>query len=248
MLSSVIVLAALLAITHVVLYSAVTVSTLENKPRGVYFEDNALLPGLSAPTFSAAPRRSGRTAGSATPPGRIGESPPCVQLERLGLPCWQQRATNLTWTAIRPRGIYDGKEALALVVAPPRDGGNEAACGSPMHRIAPFMSHIDEKGHLAKTLFILFPDPNGATKNSVEGAIVHWLHTFYGSSPAFFPMSGSLRAAIVLEVPAEECARTSPTLYGVQLGVVGSRGRLPNMDLVNLASNALLPENTRIEE
>jgi len=45
-------LAALLPLAHVLLYPLASLSTLEAKPRGTYFEDNALLPNSAPPSFS----------------------------------------------------------------------------------------------------------------------------------------------------------------------------------------------------
>jgi hypothetical protein len=235
---------AILGVVHISLYSAISLSTAEMKPRGTYFEAPDLLPGLSAPTYRM--RRSLQK--SKEPP-----LSPCDHLEEMGLPCWKRCATNLTWTALRPRGMDDEKETLALIFAPPRKkrdaaGNNDArtrrhkAACSPLYLVDAFLNHMDEEGRFQKTLAVLFPGEGDG-----DAAIEEWLNGFYGRTMEHFPIAGALRAAVVVEFPTDECVSVSAPSYSSQLGVVGDLGRLPNMDLVNLVSNAFRPANTRIE-
>ena len=61
------------------------------------------------------------------------------------------------------------------------------------------------------------------------------------------PISGSLRAALILEFPAGECVSVSNPVFNGQLRIIGNKGRLPNMDLVNVVTNSVPPGSTRIE-
>ena len=61
------------------------------------------------------------------------------------------------------------------------------------------------------------------------------------------PISGSLRTALILEFPAGECVSVSNPVFNGQLRIIGDKGRLPNMDLVNVVTNSFPPGSTRIE-
>ena len=144
-------------------FSLVTLSTFEAKPRGVYFEENSLLPSLSTPSFRHPDSRmsSSNKSGSSSKVNEdlSFEAMTCHALAEQGLPCWQRQ--HLAWTVIRPRGVDDAKEALIFVAAPPRSEVGSYmqlshSC-SPLGTIMPLLAHLDLQGRLAKTLVVLFP-------------------------------------------------------------------------------------------
>ncbi len=156
-------------------FSLVTLSTFEAKPRGVYFEENSLLPSLSTPSFrhpdSRMPSSNKSGSSSKVSEDLSFETMACHALAGQGLPCWKRQ--HLAWTVIRPRGVDDAKEALIFVASPPRSevGSYMQLSHSCSHLsiIMPLLAHLDLQSRLAKTLVVLFPKfphSTGATRRS----------------------------------------------------------------------------------
>ncbi len=140
-----------LGLLHILLYPLVTFSTGEFKPRGTYFEENALQPSITQPRFVWEHARNQHES--------------CADFEAEGFPCFEPRAA-LRWSLLRPNFYDDGKEVLVLVVT--------STAISRSKLLAPFLAHLRKGRWLSKTIVVLMP-----ARASSPDAVIKARHQFF---------------------------------------------------------------------
>jgi len=210
---SIIVILLLMTMVHLICYPLFTASTIEAKPRGVYFEENALLPGASPASFNLPINDAYPTEEAAS----------CLEVERQGFPCHRLAGGDLLWTYVTPMFADDSKEIIVLVAL--------VSPGASFHTaFLSLLGHIRSSKYLAKNVVLLF--------TSTPSDIQRWLESFR-EAQAFeyrrknFPLTGTIRASLLIE-----CPNQASSAHKVVLKIGGADGRLPNQDLPNLVSHA----------
>lgn len=204
----------LLSTGHLMCFPLLTVSTFEAKPRGTYFEENALLPGASPASFNLPLDDAS--------PSAIAVS--CAEVERRGFPCYRQAGVgSLVWTYATPVFTDSSKEVIVLVaLAPP---------GASFHgAFLSLLRHVRTGKYLAKTVVLIFC--------SDTVGVARWLKLYreaqaVKSRRTNFPLAGAIRASLLIELPNQ-----TSSSHKVVLKVSGDNGRLPNQDLPNLIAHA----------
>lgn len=210
---SAIIILLLVSVGHLGCYPLLTLSTFEAKPRGVYFEENALLPGATPASFAL-------PTNDAYPSE---EFVSCREVERRGFPCFHLAGENLVWTYATPMFTDDSKEIIVLVVL--------TSPGASFHpAFLSLLSHVHSSKYLAKNVALLF------TSNS--SSIERWLELYREAQVSnfrrkIFPLVGTIRASLLIE-----CPNQASSAHNVVLKMGGTDGRLPNQDLPNLVSHA----------
>jgi hypothetical protein len=200
----------LLSTGHLMCFPLLTVSTFEAKPRGTYFEENALLPGASSASFNLSLDDASPSAVAVS----------CAEVERRGFPCHQ--AGGLVWTYASPLFTDDCKELIVLVaLAPP---------GASFHgAFLSLLRHVRTGKYLSKTVALLF------CSNTVD--VARWLKMYREAQAVKnrrtnFSLAGAIRASLLIELPNQTSS------HKVVLKISGDNGRLPNQDLPNLIAHA----------
>lgn len=221
-----------LAALHWLLFPLISLSTGELKPRSTFFEHKDLIPHSASTSYLNLEANDIRSV----------ESVPsvCGHFESFGLPCLLQGST-MAWSYATPYFIDDAEDIIVVVVELEFESAKSTS--ETMHRAASFLHQLRGGRWLAKTVVFLVPCEG---ESSSSDAVQAWLHLFLTGAAVgnhkpvrMLPLSGSIRAAISLKLSGlsgDGHARTQR--FDVNLGVVGEAGRLPNADLVNLASHA----------
>jgi len=212
---------------HWFLFPLVSLSTGELKPRGTFFEHKDLLPHFTS-SSSFSPRAFDFAVGSEKETSSV-----CDIFENLGHPCiWH--GASLVWSYVTPSFVDDAEEVI-VIVASHKECESASALDTNFRRLASFQNHLQDSRWLAKTVVLLVPMGGNS-----DGALEAWLNLYLVSSVGqqhrtMMPVSGTIRAALAVNFA---CPSGLQGGYDINLAVVGERGRLPNADLVNLASHS----------
>jgi len=213
---------------HPLLYPAVTVSTGESKPRGTYFEENSLLPGLASQQFQVETDPLGLPG-----PGGRGQScaAGCGLFHAEGLACWRLPTTNSSSLALAVAYGRRSDQKEHIVLSFSCDEGSDSC---PRH-VARFAAYLNDVPWLAKDVLLLLQTRASSQTSSADALEVVgrslWSPALVPNDPVV-PWAGVARAA--LHINLEACALPRKA----DLHVVGENARLPNMDLVNLVANS----------
>jgi hypothetical protein len=145
--------------------------------------------------------------------------------------------SSFIWTVVKPYFVDEGKEVIALVALM----NNHKHCSMAFHLVS-LLRHLKQERWLTKSIVLMIPLDDhgrcGVDRESGTQQVEEWLSMFNGDvslqhQHGVMPLSGIIRAALAIQ--------TNNSLSGnfdIRLNVVGSEGRLPNMDLPNLVAHS----------
>ncbi|CAM9625355.1 unnamed protein product [Scytosiphon promiscuus] len=245
----------------ILLFPLVTVTTGETKPRGTFFDENALLVHHTSTKLAAAHVDWAKPSqlSKAYPPqdGTAGSEWVCTVLRGMDLPCYvhtfyespkvRSGLRKSVYTVLDPAPGSDGKECVVLTTTQNLSGAAQGMLDQPafmgLSLALSALRHLKENvGWMSKSLLVLVADDDLDGAERLDLGIKAFIDDYHvdtldllGRRTRDANMTSSIRHCGVMRaaLSLEYAEAGDPEV--VQLLTSGVNGELPNMDLLNAA-------------